>query len=262
MGARIENMGSKLACGFAFASAIVFAAASPLAAQDASPAETEEARRLFGEGIEALESEAWEIASQAFERSYELVPRASTLLNLATAQAELGQVLEAVESYRRFLAEADRRQLRRHRREAERAIAELEPRIAHVSVSIPDLEEGDVVRLDNEPLPMAAMDLELPMSPGLHVLEVRRVDDDIGRLELVLVEGEHRGVTLVIQPREPVAPPILEAPPEESDDTGIWVGVGIGAGVAAIALGVVLGVVLAPAEEPFVGNLGPGAVEF
>lgn len=226
--------------------------------------ETAAARQLFEEGVEALEGERWEEARDRLQRSYDLVPRASTLMNLGTAQAELGLLVEAIETYRRFLAEMTAREAR-HRSAVEAMIAELEPRVAHVDVTIPDLAPGDVVRLDGRELPTAALDVALPMSPGAHQLRVLREGREIGRVDLALVEGERRGVEVALHPPPPVvALDPVEEPPPPSDDTGLFIGIGVGVGLGVAALvTIVLAVVLSSGgEEPFVGNLGPGMVTF
>lgn len=234
-----------------------------VSAQSPSASETAAARRLFEEGLEALEQSSWQAAHDAFQRSYELAPRTSTLLNLATAQAELGLLVEATESYRTFIAEATGRQ-RQHLRNAEGAMAEIESRLAHVELSIPALEPGDVIRLNGRDMPNAALEVNLPMNPDhQYRLTVHRGEDEIGSVELMLVAGETRGVSIVLHP--PVAvvenPGLLESP---SDDSGIWIGIGIGAGVLAIGAGIAIGVVLSQqgGGELYVGNLGPGMVTF
>ena len=231
-------------------------------AQPPAASETAAARQLFQDGLAALDREDWAAARDAFTRSYELAPRASTLLNLATAQAELGLLVEAMESYRTFASEATGRQ-RRLVRDARRAMEELEPRLAHVELRIPDLAAGDVVRLDERALPAAALEVPLPMNPGSrHRLTVLRDGRRIGEVELALAEGERRAAEVTLHP----PPPVVEAPTltdGSGDDTGLWVGLGIGAGVLVAAGAVVLGVVLSqPGGDPYVGNLGPGMIRF
>lgn len=246
--------------------ALFLGGSSVALAQGPSASETGAARQLFEQGLEALAAEDWQAANDAFRRSYELAPRASTLLNLATAQAELGLLVEAVESYRTFIAEATGR-ARRHRRSARRAVAELEPRLAHMELSIPDLEPGDIVRLDGRDLPDAAQGVPLPMNPGRrHRLTVHRGEHEIGAAELVLLEGETRGVELAIQPPEPVVQdPSLLSDGSRGGDEGVFIGVGVGVGVAVVGAAVVLGIVLAMesgGEAPYAGNLGPGMITF
>ena len=244
---------------------VVGAAANPAPAlgQDAD-VDTATARRLFGEGLEALEDERWQDARDAFRRSHELVPRPNTLLNLATAQAELNLPVRAIESYRAFIAQATRRQ-RRHVREAERAIAELQERVAYVELTIPDLASGDQIRLDDEELGREALLEPIALDPGQHTVLVMRGEHTAGEVQLTLVEGETRGLELALHPPPVVVetPALIESVDEDSDDTALFVGVGVGGAVVAIGIAVALGVALGQGEEePFVGNLGPGTVTF
>ena len=253
-------------------------AAAPAAAQrgdrpadraDDEPTEedVENARELFRTGLEAVEEERWEEARTLFERSYELVPRASTLLNLAAAQAETGRLVAAAASYRRFLEEtADDRRARRFRPGAEQELATIESRITHVTLTMEGLRPDDSTELDGQAIAVGTMGgatgSEVPMDPGQHVLVVRRHGTEIGRVELVLVEGESRGVTVPLRDVPEVNEDLLAEPPsEEMDLMPIWVGVGVGAAVIAIGVAIGLGVAFG-GEQPYVGNLGPGMVTF
>ena len=126
--------------------------ASAARAQDGpSASEVAAARDLFRSGVEALSAEQWEDAARDFERSFALAQRPNTLLNLATAQSELGRVVAAIESYRGYLSLSDEDDDRRPA--VEQAIAELEPRVAHVTLELDGFEEGDVLTLDGSALP-------------------------------------------------------------------------------------------------------------
>lgn len=241
---------------------LCLACASAVAAQAPSASETAAARSLFEQGLRAVEEQRWQDALDAFQRSYGLVPRASTLLNIASAQSELGLFVEAMESYRTFLAEADGRAAR-YREEAESALAALEPRVAQVSLRVPDIEPGDELLLDGRPLPAVALEVTLPMNPGSHRLVVQRDGQEIGSAELVLVEGEERGLEMALHP---IASPVIEA--EEIDAArgenvmeSPWLWVGVGAGAAVVAAIIVVAVVVT-APSAYVGNLGPGTVTF
>src|SRR4051794_12238516 len=63
------------------------------------------ARRMYEEGVDAVNKGRWSVAHDRFKASYDLAPRVLTLFNLAGAQAQTGRLVEAAESYRRFLRE-------------------------------------------------------------------------------------------------------------------------------------------------------------
>lgn len=247
---------------FVIATAGVVLVSAPALAQ---PEESgvAEARALFRSGLAAANEERWADALADFERSYALAPRASTLLNLAAAQAELGRLVEASQSYFRFLAEADAEQTRRYADDAERSLAEVTERIPRVRLSIPDLVPGDLLELDGVEVPSADLSVPIPMNPGAHVLTVTRDAQEIGRLELTLVESEERGVTLPLQVSAPSGALAGSPGTSESEDLlaspWLWVGIG-GAVVLAVVIGVAIGV--ATAGGAFQGTLGPGMVSF
>src|SRR4051794_32606537 len=71
-------------------------------ASEASPTETALARELVQRGVDAIHARRWEEARDDFSRAYQIIPRPEILLNLATAQAQTGHLVEAAESYRAF----------------------------------------------------------------------------------------------------------------------------------------------------------------
>lgn len=93
-----------LACVFAAPGLIRAqgAAAQPNEAQP-SEADVNQAKELFIEGSAAAERGDWEPALRAFERSYALAPRESSLLNCAVMLKELGRFVESRETLRRLL---------------------------------------------------------------------------------------------------------------------------------------------------------------
>lgn len=222
-----------------------------------------EARALFRSGLAAANEERWADALADFERSYALAPRPSTLLNLAAAQAELGRLVEASQSYFRFLAEADDPQTRRYADDAERSLAEVTERIPRVRLSIPDLVPDDRLEVDGVEVPSADLSVPIPMNPGAHVLTVTRDAQEIGRLELTLVESEERGVTLPLHPSAPeeALEPTTATSGQEDIVASPWLWIGIGGAVVlAVVIGVAVGV--ATADGAFQGTLGPGMVSF
>ncbi|MFK7991839.1 MAG: hypothetical protein AB8I08_37830 [Sandaracinaceae bacterium] len=231
-------------------------------AQVPSDEDVEVARELFRSGIDAAEAERWSEARIDFERAYELAPRPSTLFNLANAQIELGDLVGAATSYRLFLDTATSGPAQAYREDAETALSEIEPRIADVTVSLSRTVEGDALEVDGAPAPV---DVLIPMNPGSHHLSVRRGSEVVGELDLVLVEGEERGVTMPVRAPETVLDVTPPPPAEPAEDIAAspWLWVGIGAGLAVIAA-VVIGVVFATsgAEPPYEGNFGPGTVSF
>lgn len=66
-----------------------------------------EARMLFEDGVRASRDERWAEALDAFRRSRALVPRASTLFNIAIALDRLGRVRESITTIDEYLTISD-----------------------------------------------------------------------------------------------------------------------------------------------------------
>jgi hypothetical protein len=69
----------------------------------ASPASADQANTLKQQGLRAAKDKNWEVARERFEQSYALDPRPLTLFNLAVAQEHTSRLVDARESYARFL---------------------------------------------------------------------------------------------------------------------------------------------------------------
>lgn len=255
-------------------------AATPAMAQSAS--EVAAARSLFEEGVAAAGDARWQDALSAFERSYAIAPRSTTLLNLAGAQVQLGRLVAASESYQRLIREAgSNARERRLRDQAREALTGLEPRIAHLTLNIADLARTDEVLLDETAVSHAIVGVSTPVDPGDHRVSVRRDDREIGQAAVTLSEGGSREVTVLLHPGDSVAV-VSPGPEEESpsvpaaaltgdpQDGGggedlaaspiLWTIVGV-----VVVGGVVAAVVATQvSSEPsyYTGNLGEGQIRF
>ncbi|HVY47558.1 MAG TPA: hypothetical protein VHB21_16830, partial [Minicystis sp.] len=83
--------------------AALFAAAPCARAQDA--ADVAAARDLFNEATRYAAAGQWELARDRYQRSLTLKRAAITMYSLGVAQQNTGRLVEALESFRAFLAE-------------------------------------------------------------------------------------------------------------------------------------------------------------
>jgi hypothetical protein len=182
-------------------------------AQNAAPAheptanEIALAREQSRLGVEAARQLRWTEARDAFERSYRLYPRPLTLLNLAGAQVESGQLVAGVESYRRFLQQATSGPAAEQRANAQHALEDAEQRIPRVRLAATGLAESDELMLDGQVVSHATLGAALPVDPGSHVLAVLRNRADIAHLSFSVEQRATRDVSIDV-------PPVRVEPPE------------------------------------------------
>ena len=193
-------------------------------ARGQSAADVAAARDLFVEGSQLAEKDLWGDARDRFERSLALKRSALTLYSLGVAQRNTGKLVEAIESLRAFLAEPSTPATKPYEAPAREAVAALSKRIARIDVRVEPAEaRGATVKLDGARIPNDALSQARAVNPGKRVLTATAAGFRPARVEVVLFEGEHASVRLVLD-RPPGAPIALSSYPNESA-TGIETGV-------------------------------------
>src|SRR5262245_8834476 len=115
----------------ALAAMIAFTAAgggTPARAE--GPADVAAARELFQEGSKLAQAGRWAEARDRYERSLRLKRAPVTLYSLGVAQRSTGQLVEALENFRAFLAEPSSPATLPYEAPARAAVDELERRVA------------------------------------------------------------------------------------------------------------------------------------
>lgn len=172
--------------------------AGPVAYAQTDP--TAEARTRFERGIALFDAGDARGALAEFQRAYDLSQRPSLLFNLAATHQSLHEYPEALDALRRFLT-ADAHLHARQRRDAERALRELEALVARLRVrrDPPDA----AVTLDGRPL---AGD-ETLVGPGAHTLNATAPGRATLRVEVTVASGDDRTVQLSLAVEPARAPP-------------------------------------------------------
>jgi hypothetical protein len=162
------------------------------------------ARRLYDGGIDAAGTGRWDVAYDRFKASYELVPRVLTLFNLAGAQGQTGRLVEATESYRRFLRDTGDGRYPELQTDATHLLELLGRQIAQLVLEVVHLEPHDAITIDGVEFPQAALHEVIPMNPGLHVVLVRRGTAVLATSTLTLASGVSKlaHLELPVQPSE------------------------------------------------------------
>lgn len=165
-----------------------------------SAADVTAARDLFVEGSRLAERDLWADARDRFERSLALKRAALTLYSLGVAQRNTGCLVEALESFRAFLVEPSTPAARPYEGPARDAVDALSKRIARLDIRIePAQARAATVKLDGVPIPAEALGQARAVNPGKRVLLASAAGFRPARVEVLLVEGEHASVRLVLE---------------------------------------------------------------
>jgi hypothetical protein len=212
----------------------------------AAPQDAQTAEALFQSGKEAMARGDLANACARFAESVRLDPAAGGFLNLADCEERAGKLASALVH---FQAARDRLRSDDYRLPftVER-IAQLGPRVPHLTVLSNTPVDGATILRDETPLGAASLGVALPVDPGVHLIVLRAPGRAQSRREVTLREGEAETVDLV--PGPAIATPRGASPAAASEEAAprggtqrtIAVTLG-GAGLALVAAGAVLGVV-------------------
>jgi len=191
-----------------------------------SPSDRALARSLANEGYDALDHKSYLAAAERFGRADALFHVPSVALGLARAQAGLGQLVVAEETYRRILREGVPQDappaLVKAVGDARADLAALLPRIAGVTITFaaatgPAGPPGATVTVDGVRVASAALGVRFPIDPGKHLIRAAAPGWHPVEATLTLAEGASEAVTLELLPettptRAAVQPPAVPAP--------------------------------------------------
>ena len=192
------------------------ARASGVSPDDASPTERAEAMGHFTAGKEAVEQQSWEKAALELRASLEAVNSPNARLVLARALRESGKTAEAwaefghtIEDAKKLLAKEDRYAKTAEAAAAERA--ELEPRLAFVTVSVAHAPSGATLKAGGRLVPRDEWTGPIVVPAGaVDVVVLDANGKELARQTVSASLGEKTAVTLDGQP--PTAPTVTPEP--------------------------------------------------
>lgn len=184
----------------------------PITVPDIDPAAA--AREHFMRGVELFDEGSYDGALAEFRLSYDQSPVAGVLVNVALSLVELSRYDEAIDAYRRYLAEATRASAER-RAAIEREIATLESRSAAIRLEVD--RPGAEILIDGRSVGTTPLARPLRLAAGRRVLEVRLEGFVPVRDELEVAGGVDRIVSVRLAPVDRNGVVRVEAEPAEAE---------------------------------------------
>lgn len=189
---------------------------------------TEDARRLFEQGVEALDDGRFREAADLLERSLEIRESAAARFNRALALRGAGEYVEALRDLARTLELATERRHRALRQQAEQMRSELREQVATVRIHVDGGAER--VEIDGEVVARSDGLLEIERNPGPIVIVVRREGYDAVERQYDIAAGSERDLHLDASETALPASVLIVADP--SDAVLRWQGREVGIGRA------------------------------
>jgi hypothetical protein len=206
------------------------------------------AQALFDEGRRLLEQGDIPAACAKFAESQRVEPAGGTLMNLAACHARQGKTATAWAEFKDALTQARRDGRDDRIGEAKRQIAQLEPRLARLAVSVGSTPPaGLAVRLDGTVLGPASWGTAIPVDPGRHAVDAT-APGRVGWSASAAVAPETTvrvDVPVLAPSAAPAAPPVPEGATARPSAVPLASYVLAGAGMVGIGVGAYFGVVAA-----------------
>jgi hypothetical protein len=198
---RVPGIGLWIAC------ALVLAPGKATA--DPSDADRITARALAEEGRVALDRFDYALAEERFARADALIHAPTLLLGVARAQAGLGKLVEAHESYQRIVREGVRPgsppAFAKAVDDASREVGPIAARLAWVTIDVSP-QDGAAVVLDGIAVAKAAIGAKRPLNPGTHRVRVMAPGYRARDETFSVTEAQRMALSLVLRPA-PGPPP-------------------------------------------------------
>jgi len=189
--------------GFGLGIACALALASGRGAADPSDADRITARALAEEGRVALERFDYLLAEDRFTRADALIHAPTLMLGLARAQARLGKLVEAHESYQRIVREGVRPgsppAFSRALDDATREVGPIAARLAWITIDVSP-SNGAAVVLDGTAMSKAAIGAKRPVNPGTHRIRAMAPGYQARDETFSVTEAQKLALTLVLKP--------------------------------------------------------------
>lgn len=224
-----------------FALAIVLLASSPVRANPAA------AKTLFDEATALFDAGDYVHACPKLETSYKLSPLSATRGLLASCYENIDRLASAWTAHRDVAAMAEREGAMDRARFARERIAELEPKLARLTIDVTAIASAPnvVMTIDGVRYPLNAFATAIPFDAGEHVVEVMATERHAWKHEINIKNGDTPKVAIPALVEDPTRRLAVEARREKQRRKSSRLRIAglatAGVGVIGIGLGIKLG---------------------
>jgi hypothetical protein len=207
------------------------------------------AKVLFDQGKTLFVEGKYGEACAKLEASFKLSAVSSTRGMLGACYEKVGRLASAWAAYRDAAAIADRQGNGERAAAARQSAAELEPKLAHVTIdatAIAAIADARVT-IDGVEQPRGALGTELPIDAGPHVIEATAVDRKPWKSSFDILDGERHRIVVEALTEDPTRRLLIEQRLADEHRVAhrrrVIVYSLLGTGAASVGTAVVLGLV-------------------
>lgn len=218
------------------ASVVVFTASDASAQPAPKPEDVKKATDAFKAGTTLFQQKKWSQALEKFTLSYQTVPSPNSALYIARCYAELGQLKDAFEQFKKTIAEATVRAATEPKYAPTRdsAVAELDELSKKLPVLTVNVRNGEGATLRVQGIVVNRPDWGTPMVVSAGPVEVV-IESSTGKqtkqtVNVIVGKAE----TITIEPEVEISKPIEQTQPDEEGGSSPLLPVAIAFGVVGV----------------------------
>ncbi len=191
---------------------VVLASLLPCLLARTSHADEPAAKVLFDQGKALFAEGKYSEACAKLEASFKLSAVSSTRGMLGACYEKVGRLASAWAAFRDAAAIAERQGYGERAAAARQSAAELEPRLAHVTIDASALASiADArVTIDGIEQPRGALGTELPIDAGPHVIEATALDHKPWKSSFDILDGERHEIVVDALAPDPTRRLVIE----------------------------------------------------
>lgn len=176
-------------------------------AEQTTPTQGGDARRLFEQGLELADQERWGEAVDAFRQSRAIVERPSTVFNLGNALFRVGRMTAAIAAFDDFVRIAHPRRDRAQVAEATRLRGVAQTSLATLVIDV--MPADATLTIDGDAIASTGARREIALDPGRHDLRAVADGHEPYTTPITLSSGARTELAVRLAEERPPAP----APP-------------------------------------------------
>ncbi|NOU33215.1 MAG: hypothetical protein HOO96_35395 [Polyangiaceae bacterium] len=171
------------------------------------------AQGLFDEGLKLMDAGRYPEACPKFVESQRLDPGGGTLLNIALCHEKEGRLATATLDYDEAIAQAVKDKRSDRETFARTRLQQIAPLVPHIAVTLgKGVPEGASVRIDDTPVPPAALGVPLPFNAGKHVVTATAPGRGTFKQEVLVRDGDLRRLDIPGLPPGDGSPSVAPPP--------------------------------------------------
>jgi hypothetical protein len=174
------------------------------AQQPASDEDVRRARQLFVDATKDEQALRWDDALEKLREVSHVRFTAGVRFHMALCEEHLGRLTTALDGYKVAEAQARTEQAQDVLKLVGKRIADITPRVPHVTLRVTPPEPDVVVTIDGTRVPAASLGAPLAVDPGEHRIEASTPSRPAKTASLRVLEREHS--TFEVKLNDPVAP--------------------------------------------------------